>query len=332
MKRWVSLRACWVCCALSAGCGGGEPETLIVRAIVADSHVEVFVRRSTDTCFPAAEFRHQAGCHSDNWEFLPLKTCLSGSCVRHIRLESSGSGSVLQVADDSSFALFDFSEPADGRLRLVIEGCDETATVDLPAPSAAAAPTFTQTTGGVRVDANRQSAGVYARDESLLSIAQGYYAWCEASGTTTTLPVSDQYSAYWVVASAYDDPVIVDRTGLHAELYPATHVAGPLVENVDLGAAWSLTVSAAQASSMYAPCTDYCTSSDGACGIDSTDVTNCATTCTLEGGLFPSCNEQYRALLLCLGDTPNCGGQAEGTTPSVCPDENAAYNQCAQGG
>jgi hypothetical protein len=313
---------------LSAGCGGGDNENMLVRALVSASRVEVSVHQSTDTCFQTGEFRQRAGCQTDSWKFVPINTCVSHSCVRHIRVESNGS--VLQDVDDGPIAVFDFPEPTDGNLRLVIDTCRGTTTLDLPAPSAGDAPTFSQATGGVRVDSNRQSAGMFATDATLISVAQGYIAWCEAAGVTLTLPVSDQYPDYWVTAFAHDDPVLVDRPGLHAELFPATYVAGPLVENVDLGSAWALTVSAAKASSMYAPCSDYCTSSDNACGIASSDVTNCATSCTLEGGLFPNCNQQYRALLLCLGNAPDCGGQSSGAMASVCPDETAAYDQCAQ--
>ncbi len=227
---------------------------------------------------------------------------------------------------DGTYAQFDLPAPLDADARLILEGCDTPASFALPTPPDAVAPTYSESGQAIGVHANRDSLGVFGYAISVPTLVRVFHSSCDAAGESISLPTSADFPAYVVSALAYDAPVTVNTREVHAKLYPATWVHGGLLEGVDPGVNLDLAKSAAMLSTLYDACADYCTARNDACGVDATDVSDCAVSCVASGELFPSCRDQYRARLSCLAALPDC---SSGDSPA-CEAEATAYQDCTR--
>lgn len=330
--RCLGVVFCTLLLLAGSGCGGGELKPVELRALVSSRHVEVYLHESGNTCFESGEFHQQPGCHSRTWDLFsagphcPFNT----TCATKIRLESGDE--VLESSDHelegtyATYAEFDLMAPLSADARLIIEGCGSPASFALRTPPDAVAPTYSEAGQTIGVHANRDTLGVFGSAGSVPPSVQGFYSWCDAAGDAISLPTSADFPAYVVSAFAYDAPVTVNTREVHAKLYPAAWVHGGLLEGVDPGGNLDLAKSAAMLSTLYQSCADYCTAWDGACGVDATDVSDCAVNCVVSGELFPSCRDQYRARLSCLTALPEC---SSGDSPA-CDAEATAYQDCTR--
>jgi hypothetical protein len=157
------------------GCGGDAAKgesTLEVKALVSERRIDVFVGQRGQQCHETAEFRNTPGCQHETWKIAPTSHCVTEACVREIRLERAGSV-LYRSGPGVPYASFDLAAVLDSDARLVIDGCSDSASFALPAPSVGPAPTFSATSAGISVTAQRSSSGVFATASSLFGIAEG---------------------------------------------------------------------------------------------------------------------------------------------------------------
>ncbi len=313
--------------ALTGACGlaGHDEEPLDVKVLVARQRVEVFTREPGD-CREDGEFRHEPGCRTDEWSFAPFKDCVAPSCATSFSLEVDGKAVTPEEPTVRS-ATFELSEPLEPGTSLVIEGCGDPIVLDLPEPKVDAPIDFDTTSESIDLEVGAKVAGTFAFASSL-SLAKGYYAVCEASGTTSRLPVSQDYGFYAVGAFAFEEPEIVNNARVHAALYPSVYAETSVSTLTDVDALWQAALVLAKSSSLYEPCSSYCEAVAKACGGEG-DPTDCAIGCVGAGEAFPACTDEYTARLGCWRQAAQCDPRATSLQSSPCEVEDAKWESCA---
>ncbi len=328
VKSWVSMTIA-VCAACSCS-DGRSAEPLEVRVLVAERRVDVYTRKSGD-CHELGEFRHESGCRSDAWRIAPINECVAQSCVSSLRLEHDGE--VLERHDSPGrFAAFDLDEPLESGTTLVIEGCDQPISLELPTPKTQGEINISGTTEAIQVEVDTAAAGTFAFTSSL-SVGQGFFAACESDGTMSNLPISEDFGFYAAGAFAFDGPEVIDDDRVHAELFPSLYMETSVSTQVALDPLWEAAEALAQNSSLYESCTDYCDAAQEACGGNG-DSASCSTQCVGVGEAFRGCSSEYASRIECWAVAPECTTnprEPENSEESPCAAEDAAWTACAQG-
>ncbi len=302
---------------------------LELRVLVAPRAVQVTVGRNAD-CRSIGPFRDEMGCQHVDWEPANLQACWAPTCVSELRLEQGGAV-LARDSDSTGFAAWQLSSPLGAGASLVLEGCNETLRFELPAARPEGSVQISTAAGQIQVDGDASAAGVFAFAASEPSFfgSKGYAVSCHEGTPQATLPTNDQFGFYLVQAFALGKPVTQRKSFVRAELYPATHAERAVSTSVDLGLVWQATVEIAKLSPLYAPCSGYCAAWNAACAAETADATDCATTCTIAGEVFPKCTNEYQARLACLGQAPTCSPQVPSPSVSPCAAADVTWQTCA---
>jgi hypothetical protein len=333
---------------LAPGCGGAREEqdlpdrALEVAVLVSAQRVDVHVHHP-GSCREVTAFPGTAACETFGWAVFGVESSSrtpicrpTPTCVTEIRLERGGE--VVAAAPGPSVGFYDNIAELGGTI--VLSGCGEPITVDLPPPLQGDVEfDVGAEDGAIQVAASGPSVrGVIGRAAGVIPFPRGFTSACRSDGAPVELPLSDDFSNYSVAAFALGEP-IVSADG-RVSTYPAVEHDKVVSLAVDLGPVWAASVLLAKQSPLYPSSEAYCVAWDEACG-HGEDTEECAVLLTAAGSLEPSCSEEWQALVECRTDSLACDHATVaiysedpfqgsiGPEPTTCPDQQLAYDTCS---
>jgi hypothetical protein len=332
---------------LVAGCGGSrvdpEPERAPeVAVVVSSSLVEVHVQH-TGGCREVTAFPGTDSCETFGWAVAGVETAVltpicrpKPTCVTEIRLERDGE--VLAAVPGPSVG---FSADIAGLGgRVVLSGCGDPITVELPPPL----------TDEVKFDINAEGEtlhvgasgpsvrGVLARAVGVIPFPRSFKSACRSEGAPLELPRSGDFSNYLITSFALGEPIV--SAGGAVRTFPAQSHAQFVSTFTELGPAWAAAVLLAKQSSLYPTCDAYCAGWSEGCGLG-VDTEQCAVLCVTTGSLYPSCRDEWQTLLQCRQYAGSCDERSvtsysedpfkvtTSSEPTRCPDQQLAYDRCS---